>query len=205
MKQYLPQTGGENKSNPWPHPVNEQFNDVIRNAVLIFGLGREEDAEIMKECKAYLHSRIEGILKHRIRRQTEEYFRTLNLRIEHPFHKTESEVNKIIEDCSFVLCVGEWDQDKRCLNLFKMARILNKPIYDMQHNPEIPIDQTVRYLEPVRPITDTVWKPELQEDILVYRDPIDDVYEIIDGNHRHEFANRVGGVQTLSGWVMTPI
>ena len=31
------------------------------------------------------------------------------------------------------------------------------------------------------------------------------LWRLMDGNHRHEFANRVGGVTHLSGWIIKEV
>jgi hypothetical protein len=110
----------------------------------------------------------------------------------------------MIGESSFVLFVGDWRDDDDCTAQYKLARMYSKPIFEMQYKASIPLENIVRYLQPVRPIKDTYWDPSKMDDVLIYETP-QGLLELIDGNHRHEFANRVGGVQYLSGWVIKEV
>ena len=72
------------------------------------------------------------------------------------------------------------------------------------YNPTIPIEEIIRYLQPVRPIKDSSWDDSKKDNILIYETP-EGLLELMDGNHRHEFANRVGGVTYLSGWIIKQV
>ena len=66
------------------------------------------------------------------------------------------------------------------------------------------LKEVISYVEPIRPIKDTAWRKDLANEILVYQEP-SGKYEVIDGNHRHEFAVRLGTVETISGWVIRDV
>lgn len=204
MSNLVGYTGGENKRNRWPHPTNEDFNDLIRNTVTIFGIGSKEDLDLIHECRRYLKSRIDGLVDHKIKRETEEHYRMMNLKIEHGFNKSDDFIYKIIQECSYILCVGNWRNDKKADQEYRLGVTLNKPIFEMRYEACIPLNQIIRYLQPVRPIKDCEWSVEKQDDVLIYETP-EGLLELMDGNHRHEFANRVGGVQHLSGWVIKQV
>jgi hypothetical protein len=201
MDKIIGYTGGVTRENHWPHPMNENFNKIIRNSVKIYGVGRKEDADLLKNAKNYLHSRIQGLINHKIKRDTEQYYQAMKLSIVHGYNKSEQERQKLIEESSFVLFVGEWRSDDECTAQYKFARMYSKPVFEMQYKSSIPLGNIVRYLQPVRPIKDTYWDPSKMDDVLIYETP-QGLLELIDGNHRHEFANRVGGVQYLSGWII---
>jgi len=204
MNKPIAYTGGDNKSNRWPHPLNDEFNDIIRNTVNIYGVGPENQLDLLKECKEYLHSRIKGLLEHRIRRETEEYYRTLNLTIDHGFGKDQNERQKLIEDASYLMCVGDWLHDEDCLQQYRIATMYSKPVFEMRFEKSVPIEKIIRYLQPVRPIKDNAWDPEQRDPLLIYETP-EGLLELIDGNHRHEFANRVGGVEFLPAWIIKEV
>ena len=194
-------TGGNNKRNRWPHPTNEGFNDIIRNTVKIYGIGSRQDQDLLIECKNYLISRIEGLIDHKIKRDTEEHYRVMNLKIEHGFNKNDAERYRLINDCSYVLCVGSWEHDSVALDQYRMATALGKTVLEMRYEAQIPLDNIIRYLQPVRPIKDSSWDESKQDNVLIFETP-EGILELMDGNHRHEFANRVGGVTYLSGWII---
>ena len=196
--------GGDYKNNHWPHPVNETFNNDVRNLVNIYGIGARNDRTLLKECREYLISRIEMLVDHKVRRDTEEYYRVMKLQIKHGIGETEEAQQKMIQEAGLLLCVGEWQQDQEALQQYKFGRMLNKPIYEMYYNGAIPIQNIHRYLQPIRPIKDVEWDPSKQENILVFETK-DGILELMDGNHRHEFANRVGGVTSLSGWIIKQV
>jgi|TARA_R100001163_G_scaffold63545_1_gene55709 hypothetical protein len=197
-------TGGENKKNRWPHPTNQDFNDLVRNTVKIYGIGSRQDQELLKECKNYLSSRIEGLIDHKIRRDTEEHYRVMKLTIDHGFKKNDSERQKLIRECSYAMCVGEWSKDPDALQQYRMANTLGKQILEMRYEAQIPLNKIIRYLQPVRPIKDNSWDETKQDDILIF-ETSEGLLELMDGNHRHEFANRVGGVSHLSGWIIKQV
>jgi len=201
MDKIIGYTGGVARENRWPHPMNEEFNKIIRSSVKIYGAGRKEDAQQLKDAKNYLLSRIKGLIDHKIKRETEEYYQAMELSIVHGHNKTEQERQSLISESSFVLFVGEWSQDEDCLAQYKLARMYSKPVFEMQYQPSIALTEIIRYLQPVRPIKDSSWDPGKQDDVLIY-ETADGLLELIDGNHRHEFANRIGGVQYLSGWII---
>jgi hypothetical protein len=80
----------------------------------------------------------------------------------------------------------------------------SKPVYEMRYEYQIPLEKTIRYLQPVRPIKDTTWDYNKQDDLLLFESD-EGLLEVIDGNHRHEFANRVGGVKHVSGWIIKEV
>lgn len=194
-------TGGDNKRNRWPHPTNEEFNDLIRNTVKIYGIGSRQDQDLLMECKKYLQSRIEGLIDHKIRRETEEHYRVMNLKIEHGFNRNDADRQRLISECSYAMCVGNWADDPDAEQQYRMAVMLNKPVLEMRYQSQIPINQIIRYLQPVRPIKDEKWDDKKKDNILIFETD-DGIMELMDGNHRHEFANRVGGVTHLSGWII---
>ena len=194
-------TGGDNKRNRWPHPTNEEFNDLIRNTVKIYGIGSRQDQDLLMECKKYLQSRIEGLIDHKIRRETEEHYRVMNLKIEHGFNRNDADRQRLISECSYAMCVGNWADDPDAEQQYRMAVMLNKPVLEMRYQSQIPINQIIRYLQPVRPIKDEKWNDKKKDNILIFETD-DGIMELMDGNHRHEFANRVGGVTHLSGWII---
>lgn len=197
-------TGGGQKNTRWPHPLNDDFNKLIRNTVKIFGIGSKQDHSLLLECKNYLQSRIEGLIDHKIRRDSEEHYRLMDLVIEHGFNKNESERHQLISECSYAMCVGNWRKDPDAEQQYRMANLLGKEILEMRYEPHIPLQDIIRYLQPIRPIEDSVWHEYKKEDILIYETP-GGLLELMDGNHRHEFANRVGGVSTLSGWIIKQV
>ena len=204
MNNFVGYTGGQNKRNRWPHPTNEDFNDLIRNTVKIYGIGSRQDQGLLLECKNYLISRIQGLIDHKIRRDTEEHYRIMNLKIDHGFNKEAAVRHQLINECSYALCVGDWANDPDAEQQYRMAVALGKPILEMRYESKISLNEVIRYLQPVRPIKDSSWDETRQDDILVYETP-EGLLELMDGNHRHEFANRVGGVTHLSGWIMKQV
>ena len=194
-------TGGDNKRNRWPPPTNEEFNDLIRNTVKIYSIGSRQDQDLLMECKKYLQSRIEGLIDHKIRRETEEHYRVMNLKIEHGFNRNDADRQRLISECSYAMCVGNWADDPDAEQQYRMAVMLNKPVLEMRYQSQIPINQIIRYLQPVRPIKDEKWDDKKKDNILIFETD-DGIMELMDGNHRHEFANRVGGVTHLSGWII---
>ena len=204
MSNFVGFTGGQNKRNRWPHPTNENFNDLIRNTVKIYGIGSRQDHELLMRCREYLISRIAGLVDHKIRRETEEHYRVMNLKIEHGFNKNKSEQHQLLQECSYAMCVGDWENDPDASQQFRMAVALGKPVLEMRYEPHIQLNTIIRYLQPVRPIKDSSWDESKQDDILIYQTP-DGILELMDGNHRHEFANRVGGVTYLSGWIIRQV
>ena len=85
-----------------------------------------------------------------------------------------------------------------------MANLLGKAILEMRYEEHIPLHNIIRYLQPIRPIEDSTWLEYKKDAILIYETP-EGLLELMDGNHRHEFANRVGGVSTLSGWIIKQV
>jgi hypothetical protein len=197
-------TGGGQKNTHWPHPVNDNFNKLIRNTVKIFGIGSRQDQSLLLECKNYLQSRIEGLIDHKIRRDSEEHYRLMDLVIEHGFNKSDSERQQLISECSYAMCVGNWRSDPEAEQQYRMANLLGKSILEMRYEGSIPLENIVRYLQPIRPIKDSSWDESKKDAILIYETP-EGLLELMDGNHRHEFANRVGGVSTLSGWIIKQV
>jgi hypothetical protein len=207
MSNFINYTGGNGdgyQRNRWPHPLNDNFNDIIRNTVKIYGIGARNDQKILRECKEYLVSRLTGLIDHKVRRETEEYYKIMNLKIEHGLGKDSSERQKLLSECSYALCVGGWRTDSDAEQQYRMAVALGKPVLEMRYEAQIPLDKIIRYLQPVRPIKDHSWDETKQDNILIYETP-EGLLELMDGNHRHEFANRVGGVTTLSGWIMKQV
>ena len=192
------------KRNRWPHPVNEQFNDIIRNTVKIYGIGTRQDGKLLLSARDYLKSRIRGLIDHKIKRESEKYYHAMDLQITQGLDKREDERQNLIQDCSFAMCVGDWEADQSCMAQYRMARMYSKPVFHIRYQGSIPLKDIVRYLQPVRPIKDTKWDVSKQDDVLIYESP-EGLLELMDGNHRHEFANRVGGVDYLSGWIIKEI
>ena len=201
MSNEIRYTGGTQKANKWPHPMNEDFNNIIRNTVKIYGVGAKKDKELLLECKNYLNSRIEGLIDHKVVRESEEHYRLMDLKIEHGYNKDESEQHRLISDCSYILCVGDWIEDPKAEQQYRMAIMLGKQALEMRYEKSIPLPQILRYLQPVRPIKDSSWDESKKDDVLIFETD-DGLLELMDGNHRHEFANRVGGVTHLSGWII---
>lgn len=204
MENIVGYTGETGKGSSWPHPMNPDFNRMIRKVVNIYGIGPKKDADLIIRCRDYLNSRIKGIIEHKIVRDTEEYYRAMNLTFSHGLGKEDHLRQNLIEESSMVVCAGDWDDDEDCLQQFRMATMLGKPIYEMSYHPEIPLKDIMRYLQPVRPIKDEQWDPSKQDDVLIYENT-EGMFELIDGNHRHEFANRIGTVQHLSGWIIRQV
>jgi hypothetical protein len=204
MENIIGNTGGDAKDSRWPHPMNDKFNDIIKSVVNIYGIGQKTDVDLLKRCKEYLKSRVKGLVDHKITRETEEYYRAINLKISHGIGKSEEDQQKMIEDTSMIMCVGNWADDEDCLRQYRAATLYSKPIYEMRYEPELPLDKLIRYLQPVRPIKDESWDPSKQDELLVY-ETREGLLEVIDGNHRHEFANRVGGVDHLAAWVIKEV
>ncbi len=109
--------------------------------------------------------------------------------------------HKLLQESSYAMCVGAWQNDPEASQQFRMAVALGKPVLEMRYEANIPLKDIIRYLQPVRPIKDTFWDESKQDDVLIYETP-QGLLELMDGNHRHEFANRVGGVTHLSGWII---
>jgi hypothetical protein len=128
----------------------------------------------------------------------------MDLVIEHGFNKDESERHQLISECSYVMCVGNWRKDPDSEQQYRMANLLGKAILEMRYEAHIPLHDIVRYLQPIRPIEDSTWLEYKKDAILIYETP-EGLLELMDGNHRHEFANRVGGVSTLSGWIIKQV
>jgi hypothetical protein len=204
MENIVGYTGETGKGSSWPHPMNDDFNRIIRNVVSIYGIAPKEEAPLVKRCRDYLYSRIKGIIEHRIVRETEEYYRAMDLSFHHGFGKDEQERQNLLEESSIIMCAGAWDSNEDCLQQFRMATMLGKPVYEMSYRSEIPLNEIIRYLQPVRPIKDEKWDPSKQDDVLIYENTAGSL-ELIDGNHRHEFANRMGTVQHLSGWIVKEV
>jgi len=144
------------------------------------------------------------LVGHKVRRDTEEYYRVMELQIKHGVGEPLDVQQKMIEEAGLLLCVGEWEQDEEAIQQYKFGRVLNKPIYEMYYNGAIPIQNIHRYLQPIRPIKDSEWNPDKQDNILIFETK-DGILELMDGNHRHEFANRLGTVTHLRGWVIKEI
>jgi hypothetical protein len=196
--------GGDFKNNHWPHPMNQEFNDIMRSVVNIYGIGTTKEEDLLKQCKEYLQSRIDMLIDHKVRRETEEYYKVMSIRIRDGFHKPPHERQKLIEESDLLLCVGDWRSSKAAIEEYKFATMLGKPKYEMYYNPNIPIEEILRYLQPVRPIKDEAWDSSKQDDVLIYETQ-EGLLELMDGNHRHEFANRIGTVQYLSGWIIKEV
>ena len=195
-------TGGGRKNN-WPHPNNDQFNQVIKNAYKIYGIGPKDQKDLLLRCKNYLHSRIQGIIEHKVVRESEEYYQAMNLTIDHGHGKDSHEQQNLIQNTSLVMCVGDWEDDEECLQQYRMANMMGKTIYELNHDEAVPFEKLVRYLEPVRKIEASRWDPNKQDDLLLFDNG--EELEVIDGNHRHEFASRVGGVETVSAWIIKQV
>tara|TARA_R100001377_G_C3186873_1_gene108932 strand:+ start:763 stop:1398 length:636 start_codon:yes stop_codon:yes gene_type:complete len=196
--------GGDYKNNHWPHPMNEDFNNVMRSVVNIYGIGNSKEEALLRECKVYLQSRLDLLIGHKVRRDTEEHYKVMSIRIRDGFNKPPHERQKLIEESDLLLCVGDWKSSDAAIQEYKFATMLGKPKYEMYYNSNIPVEEIIRYLQPVRPIKDAAWDSTKQDNVLIY-ETRDGLLELMDGNHRHEFANRVGGVSHLSGWIIKEV
>ena len=196
--------GGDYKNNHWPHPMNEDFNNVMRSVVNIYGIGNSKEEALLRECKVYLQSRLDLLIGHKVRRDTEEHYKVMSIRIRDGFNKPPHERQKLIEESDLLLCVGDWKSSDAAIQEYKFATVLGKPKYEMYYNSNIPVEEIIRYLQPVRPIKDAAWDSTKQDNVLIY-ETRDGLLELMDGNHRHEFANRVGGVSHLSGWIIKEV
>ena len=194
---------GDGRGTKWPHPNNDHFNQIIRSAVRIYGIGSKGEKELLLKFKKYLHSRIEGIIEHKIVRDTEEYYQAMDLKIDHGIGLESHDQQNLIEQASVIMCVGDWASDKDCLQQYRMANVLGKPIYEIRYDSRVPFKNTVRYLQPVRAIEASSWDPDKQDHLLLYDNG--DILEVIDGNHRHEFATRMGNVEHVSAWIIKQI
>jgi len=195
---------GDHKHNHWPHPINEKFNTEIRSVVGIYGIGAKSDFPLLKRCRDYLISRIELLVDHKVKRDTEEYYQVMNIQINHGFNKKAHEQQELIENAGLLLCVGNWREDDKALRQYKFGRLSNKPIYEMRYDGKIPIKDIFRYLQPIRPIKDEAWDSTKQDNVLIFETP-EGHLELMDGNHRHEFANRIGTVTHLQGWIIKEV
>ena len=196
--------GGDHKNNHWPHPINEKFNNTMRKVVKIYGIGSIKDSHLLKECRDYLISRIRMLIDHKVRRDTEEYYKVMQIEVLHGFNKGPVERQKLLQGSDMLLCVGDWKLDSAALQEYKFATTLGLPKYEMRYDANIPIENIFRYLQPIRPIKDEEWDHTKQDDILLYETP-EGHLELMDGNHRHEFANRLGTVTHLSGWIIKEV
>jgi hypothetical protein len=196
--------GGDHKNNHWPHPLNEEFNNIMRRVVKIYGIGSIKDSHLLKECRDYLISRINLLIDHKVRRDTEEYYKVMKIEVLHGFNKGPAERQAILQDSDMLLCVGDWRLDSAAIQEYKFATSLGIPKYEMRYDSAIPIENIFRYLQPVRPIKDTEWDSTKQDNVLIY-ESAEGHLELMDGNHRHEFANRLGTVESLSGWIIKEV
>ncbi len=80
----------------------------------------------------------------------------MNLKIEHGLGKDSSERQKLLSECSYALCVGGWQNDSDAEQQYRMAVALGKPVLEMRYEAQIPLKEIIRYLQPVRPIKDTI-------------------------------------------------
>jgi hypothetical protein len=185
----------------WPHPTNSEFNEKIRSIVNMYGSAPARDKDLLVKVKNFLKGCVKNILKHKVKRDSEKYFELLNLKMTHGLEKPVQERQALISDSNIVFFTGDWREYPDCVDDYKFSYSIRKPVLEIFHKPVLKLDETVRFLDPIRPIEDTVWNPSLAEDILVYQEP-SGKYEVIDGNHRHEFAQRLGNVESLSAWVI---
>jgi len=196
--------GGDHKNNHWPHPVNEEFNNIMRTVVKIYGIGSIKDSHLLKECRDYLFSRIKMLIDHKIRRDTEEYYKVMKIEVLHGFNKDPVERQNLLQKSNMLLCVGDWKKDSTAMQEYRFATTLGLPKYEMRYEAQIPLKNIIRYLLPIRPIKDDKWDDAKKDAVLIYETP-EGLLELMDGNHRHEFANRVGGVDSLSGWIIKQV
>jgi|TARA_R110002020_G_scaffold64732_2_gene171570 hypothetical protein len=188
----------------WPHPTNTEFNKKIRSIVKMYGTCPPRDKESLLKAKEYLSSCVKNILEHKVKRETEQYYKLLHLKMEHGIEKSQKDRNELIYNSNVLFFTGDWRDYEPCLEDYRYASVLGRSRFEIFHNPRIDMGQTVRYLAPIRPIEDVVWDPKKAQDILVYETP-EKKYEVIDGNHRHEFAERLGSVESISGWVIRDV
>jgi hypothetical protein len=188
----------------WPHPTNSEFNEKIRSIVNMYGSAPPRDKEILIEVKKFLKRCVGNILKHKVKRDSEKYFELLNLKMTHGLGKEYQDRQSLISDSNVVFFTGDWREYPDCIEDYKYSYNIKKPMLEIFHKPVLNIEDTVRFLDPIRPIEDTSWNNTLAEDILVYQEP-SGKYEVIDGNHRHEFAQRLGNVKSLSAWVIRDV
>ena len=188
----------------WPHPTNLEFNEKIRSIVKMYGSCPPRDKELLLKAKEYLSSCVKNILEHKVKRDTEQYYQLLNLKMDHCFEKSDQEKQEAIYASNIVFFTGDWEDHEPCLEDYHYATLLGRHKLEISHNPYIKMEETIRYLAPIRPIEDITWKPNEAKDIIVYQNG-EGKYEVIDGNHRHEFAERLGTVETISGWVLKDV
>tara|TARA_R110002051_G_scaffold8265_2_gene34949 strand:- start:386 stop:967 length:582 start_codon:yes stop_codon:yes gene_type:complete len=188
----------------WPHPTNAEFNEKIRSIVNMYGSAPPRDKELLISVKSFLKGCVENILKHKVKRDSEKYFELLNLKMTHGIEKPPQDRQKLILECNIVFFTGDWREYPDCVEDYRFASSYRKPMLEIFHKPYLQIEDTVRFLDPIRPIEDPTWNSSLAKDILVYQEP-SGKYEVIDGNHRHEFAQRLGTVKTLSAWVIKDV
>jgi hypothetical protein len=188
----------------WPHPTNAEFNRKIRSIVNMYGCASPRDKELLIEIKSYLKSCVKNILEHKVKRDTEKFFELLNLKMDHSLGKTQEERQYAIYEADVLFFAGDWEDYEPCLEDFRYASVLQKPKFEIFHKPYMDLNEVVSYVDPIRPIEGTTWRNDLAKDILVYQEP-SGKYEVIDGNHRYEFAARLGTVKTISGWVIRDV
>lgn len=188
----------------WPHPTNTEFNKKIRSIVKMYGTCPPRDKESLLEAKEYLSSCVKNILEHKVKRDTEHYYQLLSLKMEHGVEKSLQDRQELIYRSNVLFFTGDWRDHEPCLEDYHFATLHGKPRFEILHNPRIELKDTIRYLAPIRPIDDVVWRPDKADDILVYENQ-DKKYEVIDGNHRHEFAERLDSVETISGWIIRDV
>jgi|3_EtaG_2_1085321.scaffolds.fasta_scaffold01302_7 hypothetical protein len=188
----------------WPHPTNAEFNEKIRSIVKLYGSAPPRDKELLQKAKDFLSGCVKNLLTHKVKRDTEKYFQLMNLEMEHCYEKNISERNQAIYKSSVLFFTGDWREHPDCMEDYKYAALLEKPKLEIIHKSNLPLKNIIRFLEPIRPIEDTSWDARKTSDILVYENS-DGEYEVIDGNHRVEFAQRLKSVETLSGWIIKDI
>jgi len=188
----------------WPHPTNAEFNEKIRSIVKLYGSAPPRDKELLQKAKDFLSGCIKNILEHKVKRHTEKYFQLMNLEMEHCYEKDISERNSAISRSNVLFFTGDWKEHSECLEDYRYATLVGKTKFEIMHKLNIPLANIVRFLEPIRPIEDTFWDSKKTSDILVYENT-EGAYEVIDGNHRVELAQRLKSVETLSGWIIKDV
>lgn len=197
-------------NDTWPHPRNEEFNTLVKNLVNIHIICSDRNYEIRDRCRNYLLSLISNLQGYKILRDTEEHYRSLSLEITSGQGSNREEIREMVTKANMFISLGEWDgansssdwgQDARCIEEAITARTLGSPMFGMWYDDKIPVENLTSYLEPVRPIQDNVWDKDKQGSVLIY-ETAEGLLEVIDGNHRYEYANRLGTVKYLSGWII---
>lgn len=201
MEKILAYTGYGAKSVPWPHPHDEKINDIFAKTSLIYGIGSLSEVDFLLRCEQFIYENTREYIKRRKTYKEEEHFKLAEAQVVHGFDLDTDERRNLISKCNLVVCAGNWKRDPDAVSQYNLAVELKKPVIHLIHNPTIPIEKIIRYFVPIEPIPSDTWDDSKKDDIVVFENS-DGMYDLCDGNHRHQLATKVGGVPTLSGWIM---